>query len=101
MANYVNYKIAGIAKKTIIPAGKTVTIPALTSKVQITNFGDFQRGFFEIVAGKIEEKEVIETKEPKVSLKNVSKKTSKKKLKEDSLGKVKKEVKDYTEKDKK
>ena len=86
MANYVNYKISGFPKKTIIPAGSTVELPEITDFHQITNSGDFQRGFFEIIAG---EPEKIETK-----------KTSEKK-KEDSLDKVKKEVKDYTEKDNK
>jgi len=102
MANYVNYKINGFAKKTLIPAGKTVNIPVLTNRIQITNLGDFQRGFFEIIDGKPEATETKEVKSisKKVS-KKVSKKTSKKKLKEDSLDKVEKEVKDYTEKDNK
>ena len=88
MANYVNYKIGGFAKKSIIPAGKTVNIPEITNENQIINLGDFKRGFFEIIAGKPEEiKEEI--------------KISKKKLKKDSLEKIEKEVRDYTEKDNK
>jgi len=95
MANYVNYKIGGFAKKSIVPAGKTINIPEITNENQIINFGDFQRGFFEIIVGKPIE---IETKEVEKASKKVSKKTKKK---EDSLEKVEKEVKDYTEKDNK
>lgn len=90
-ANYVNFKLGGIAKKTLIGAGKTVDIPLIHSVSQIINFGDFQRGFFEIVS---EEPIKIETIEAQKADKKVSKITEKK---EDSLDKVEKEVKDYTE----
>lgn len=91
MTNYVNFKSSGIVKRIAIGAGKTADIHAITNVIQIINFGDFQRGFFEIVT---EEPKNIETKEVKKASKKVSKKTEKK---EDSLDKVEKEVKDYTD----
>jgi len=75
--NYVNYKSSGMSKRIAIQAGKTANIPAITNVLQIINFGDFQRGFFEIIEDKLIEK--ITTK----------------KKSEDSLEKIKKEVKDY------
>ncbi|MEK6829385.1 MAG: hypothetical protein AABY15_04605 [Nanoarchaeota archaeon] len=83
-ANYVNFKDNGNPKKELISAGAIVDIPAITKATQIINFGDFKRGFFEIIE--------VEEKVEKV----VDKSSSKKKT-EDSLEKVKKEVKKYTD----
>lgn len=79
-ANCVNYKLGGFSKKTSIPSGKTVDVIEITNVLQILNYGDFNRGFFEII---YEKPETTESKEN---------------LEEDYLDKVKKEVKDYTEK---
>ena len=82
--NYLNYKIGGVSKKVMIPAGKTVKVSSLKSLAQVLNLGDFKRGFFEVV----EEVEVIESNAVK---------ESKKKKSEDTLDKVEKEVKNYTD----
>ncbi len=88
-ANYVNFKDNGIPMKIMIAGGKTVDIPALTNVSQIINIGDFNRGFFEVV----NETTVIAAVET-----TTEKKTSTKKSKtEDSLEKVEKEVKNYTD----
>lgn len=94
MTNYVNFKSSGIVKKIAIGAGKIADIHAITSVTQIINFGDFNRGFFEIIS---EDNKKIENKEEQKPLKNVSKTTEEKEKKEDSLKKVEKEVKDYTD----
>jgi len=94
MTNYVNFKSSGIVKKIAIGAGKVADIHAITNVTQIINFGDFQRGFFEIIS---EETTNIETKEAQKAEKKVSTTTKKKEKKEDSLEKVEKEVKDYTD----
>lgn len=86
-ANYVNFKLGGFGKKTSIPAGKTVDIPEITDVSQIINYGDFSRGFFEII---YKEQKKIDSKED-----------SKEVSKEDYLDKVRKEVRDYTEKNNK
>jgi hypothetical protein len=83
VSNYVNYKVSGIAKKALIPAGKTIDLPFLTNLNQILNIKDFNLGFLEVV------KEEVNIKASKVE-------TNKKKT-EDALDKVKKEVKDYTD----
>lgn len=85
-ANYVNFKDKGTPKKMIIAAGTTVDIPTLLNKNQIINLGDFNRGFFEIIE---KEESVVEDK--------ISFKSSPKNKVEDSLDKVKKEVRKYTE----
>ncbi len=75
--------------KIMIAGGKTVDIPALTNVSQIFNSGDFKRGFFEVV----NETTVIAVAET-----TPEKKASTKKAKtEDSLDKVEKEVKNYTD----
>lgn len=95
-ANYVNFRDNGIPRKIMVGAGVTVNIIALTNVSQITNYGDFKRGFFEILEE--ESVEVVvsekENKEVIISKERVSKKN--KKI-EDSLEKVEKEVKDYTD----
>lgn len=93
VANYVNYKIGGTAKKALIPAGKMIDLPLLTNVTQILNIKDFNLGFLEVV------KEEVKIEAPKPEKKKAKKKTStkKKKKKEDALDKVKKEVKDYTD----
>jgi len=80
-ANYVNYKSSGIPKKVEIQAGKIADIPAIINVSQIINFGDFQRGFFEIITDNVKE----------------IKKEEKTNNFEDSLSKVEKKVKDYTD----
>ena len=92
-ANYVNFKDGGIPKKIIIQAGKTADVPGIAKVSQIINLGDFDRGFFEVV------KEIIVKAEKPVAKKKASKKkaSKKKKKSEDSLDKVEKEVKDYTD----
>jgi hypothetical protein len=56
--NTINYKIGGIAKSEIIPAGSTVNLTDLTDFNQITNKLDFNRGWFEVV-NEIENKETV------------------------------------------
>ncbi len=85
-ANYVNYKLGGFAKKALIPSGKVVDVLDILDVTQIINYGDFDRGFFEIV------------KEESVIAESTKSKNNKNKV-EDSLEKVKKEVKNYTEKE--
>ena len=88
-ANYVNFKDNGIPVKIMIAGGQTLDIPALTNASQIFNSGDFKRGFFEVVS---------ETTTIAVSETAPEKKASTKKVKtEDSLDKVEKEVKNYTD----
>jgi hypothetical protein len=93
-ANYVNFKSNGMAQKIAIPAGITADVQGLTSVSQITNYGDFKRGFFEIIS---EEPVKVGVKEEKKASKKSTEKTKKKKKLEDSLDKVEKEVKDYTD----
>jgi BRCT domain type II-containing protein len=86
-ANYVNYKVAGLPKKSLIPAGKTADILEIKDLSQIINIGDFNRGFFELIKeteAKVEEKASPKKKKEKV---------------EDSLEKVEKEVRNYTDKE--
>jgi hypothetical protein len=86
-ANCVNFKDNGFPIKVMINAGATVEISSLNNVSQIINYGDFNRGFFE----------VVEEVKPEVEVK---KSTPKKKDKEeDSLKKIEKEVKDYTDKE--
>lgn len=87
-ANCVNFKDNGFPRKIIIPAGATADIPNLIIVSQIINQGDFERGFFEIV-------EEIRL-EAKSETKN---KSTKKNKEEDSLEKVEKEVRNYTDKE--
>jgi hypothetical protein len=91
-ANYVNYKVAGLPKKSLIPAGKTADILEIKDLSQVTNIGDFNRGFFEVV-----KEAPIQSKEEMVEAKTTSKK--KKEKVEDSLEKVEKEVRNYTDKE--
>jgi Na+/phosphate symporter len=88
-ANYLNFRAGGVPKKIMIPAGKTADISALSNLAQVLNLGDFARGFFEVV------EEITLVEKPK--------KASTKKKTEDTLDKVEKEVKNYTDnkKDKK
>ena len=95
-SNCVNFKIGGIAKKATIPSGKTVDIPALTNKSQIINIKDFNIGFFEIVDDVVKPEEKLSQKKEAPKAKKKATKKKKKKT-EDSLDKVKKEVKDYTD----
>lgn len=90
-ANYVNFKSSGIAKKSLIEAGKTADISEITNVTQILNFGDFKRGFFEIVSEEPEKIEILEAQKAEEKVSKITKK------KEDSLDKVKKEVQDYTD----
>ena len=92
--NYLNFRAGGVPKKIMIPAGKTADISALSNLAQVLNLGDFERGFFEVV----EEVELVEE-----SKKTSQKKKATKKKTEDTLDKVEKEVKNYTDnkKDKK
>lgn len=95
-SNYLNYRVSGVPKKVIIPAGKTIDISAITNVAQIINFGDFNRGFFEVVTEEIKKQVASPIKASK------KKKYSKKKKKtEDTFDKVEKEVKDYTDNDNK
>lgn len=89
-ANYVNFKDNGIPMKIMIPGGQTVDIPSLNDVSQIFNSGDFKRGFFEVV----NETAVIAVAEVAPDKKASSTKKSKT---EDSLDKVEKEVKNYTD----
>jgi len=93
-ANYVNYKAGGLPTKVMIQAGKTVDIPSITDLSQIINYGDFIRGFFEIIN---DNNESLITKE--FNKKSNKKPSNKKKEIEDSLDKVEKEVENYTDKE--
>jgi len=95
--NYLNFRAGGVPKKIMIPAGKTADISALSNLAQVLNLGDFERGFFEVVE-EVEEVELVEE-----SKKTSQKKKATKKKTEDTLDKVEKEVKNYTDnkKDKK
>lgn len=86
-SNCVNLKVNGMAKKVFIPAGKTVEIHELNNMAQIININDFKTGFFEIVEDVVEQVEAA----PKKKAASTKKKTK------DSLDKVKKEVKNYTD----
>lgn len=85
-ANCVNFKDNGFPRKTIISAGATANILGLDNVSQIINIGDFNRGFFEIVEEDLESASKIENKS-----------RVKKNKEEDSLEKVEKEVKNYTD----
>jgi hypothetical protein len=95
--NYLNFRDAGVPKRIMIPAGKTVEIIGLNNISQVINEGDFLRGFFEVVTEEIKKVSVEPTKPSK------KKKASKKEDKtleeesEDTFDKVSKEVKEYTE----
>jgi len=88
-ANYVNYKDNGLPMKVMIAGGQTVDIPGLNNVSQIFNSGDFKRGFFEVV----NETTVIAD----VEVAPKKKSSTKKSKTEDSLDKVEKEVKNYTD----
>jgi hypothetical protein len=90
--NYLNFRAGGVPKKIMIPAGKTADISALSNLAQVLNLGDFARGFFEVV------EEVVVVEKPKAT--SSEKKTTKNKS-EDTLEKVEKEVKNYTDNEKK
>ncbi len=98
--NYVNYKVGGTSKKALIPSGKTIDLPLLTTISQILNIKDFNLGFLEVVEEEVkkvvEEKKLPTSKETKKTKKK-KKSLFKKNKKEDSLEKIKKEVKDYTD----
>ncbi len=87
-ANCVNFRDNGFPKKITISAGATVDIPSLINVSQIINQGDFNRGFFEIV-----EEVRLESKS------DTKNKSTKKAKEEDSLEKVEKEVRNYTDKE--
>lgn len=92
-ANYVNYKVVGFPKKSLIPAGETVDILDINDLSQIINIGDFNRGFFEVV-----KEAPIQSQEEKVEETKAASKKKKEKV-EDSLEKVEKEVRNYTDKE--
>jgi len=47
--NKLHYRVGGMAKIVGISAGKTVDLPDLNRKEDIINYGEFIRGFFEVV----------------------------------------------------
>lgn len=47
--NTIAYKLGGVAKSEIIPAGSVVNLADLTDFNQIINKHDFKRGWFELV----------------------------------------------------
>lgn len=97
-ANYVNYKVGGFAKKALVPAGMQVNITDLKEETQILNVRDFNLGFFEIVKEvQVVEKTQAKEETPKKSSKKATAKKTTKKKTEDTLDKVKKEVKNYTD----
>lgn len=91
-ANYVNYKVEGFAKKSLIPALEVADILEIKDLSQVINIGDFNRGFFEVV-----KEAPIQLQEEMVEAKKTSEK--KKEKVEDSLEKVEKEVRNYTDKE--
>lgn len=88
----MNYKVAGLSKKSLIPAGSIAEILDITDLSQIINIGDFNRGFFEVV-------KETEVKETEVKIKEKASPKRKKSKVEDSLEKVEKEVRNYTDKE--
>lgn len=48
-ANTIIYKIGGVAKSEIIPAGSVVSLTDLTDFNQVVNKHDFNRGWFEFI----------------------------------------------------
>lgn len=92
-ANYINYKVAGFPKKSLIHAGNVVDILDIKDLSQVINIGDFNRGFFEVVkeAPAQSQQEIEEA--PKVASKDKKEKV------EDFLEKVEKEVRNYTDKE--
>jgi hypothetical protein len=56
--NTLAYKLGGVAKSEIIPAGSVVNLSDLTDFNQIINKHDFNRGWFELVEEN-ESKEII------------------------------------------
>lgn len=85
--------------KILIPAGKIANVLALTNLAQVTNYGDFKRGFFEVVEDSVKVEEKPKKRAAKKSKAKTEKKSSKKiksKKEEGSLEKIEKEVKDYT-----
>lgn len=93
-ANYVNFKDNGFPRKVIINAGATVEISSLNELLQIINYRDFNRGFFEVIE-KVQNKK--ESQNQIVETKKATK--NKKDKEEDSLKKIEKEVRDYTDKE--
>jgi hypothetical protein len=57
--NTIAYKLAGVAKSEIIPAGSVVNLTDLTDFNQIVNKQDFKRGWFELVEESKSEKIVF------------------------------------------
>jgi len=99
-ANYLNFRANGVPKKILIQAGRTADIKGLNNLNQVINSGDFERGFFEIVEEQVVEKPAEKDTKKETSKKATKKKFSKKKSKKkesDSLEKIEKEVKDYTD----
>lgn len=47
--NTLAYKVGGVTKSEIIPAGSVVELPDLNNFNQIVNKHDFNRGWFEIL----------------------------------------------------
>lgn len=47
--NTIAYKLGGVAKSEIIPAGSVVNLTDLTDFNQIVNKQDFNRGWFELL----------------------------------------------------
>lgn len=59
--NTIAYKLGGVAKSEIIPAGSIVDLKDLKDFNQIVNKHDFNRGWFEVI-NEIEEKIVLDSK---------------------------------------
>lgn len=59
--NTIAYKIGGVTKSEIIPAGSVVDLASLTDFNQIVNKHDFNRGWFELIEESKSEKIVSDS----------------------------------------
>lgn len=59
--NTIAYKLGGVTKSEIVPAGSVVDLNDLTDFNQIVNKSDFNRGWFELVKENKEKEEVFES----------------------------------------
>lgn len=78
--NTIAYKLGGVAKSEIIPAGSVVNLTDLTDFNQIVNKQDFNRGWFELIEENKKEELIFnsELEKAKKEAKNYSAETIKK-----------------------
>jgi hypothetical protein len=78
--NTIAYKLGGVAKSEIIPAGSVINLTDLTDFNQIVNKQDFNRGWFELIEENKKEELIFnsELEKAKKEAKNYSAETIKK-----------------------